>query len=213
VKEERTYTNRDWLASLLIRQQNTNVLDLFQYFYTDANNVYDPTGHLRREVDMGGRTHAFSYSKLYELTQESHPDATIGTISYTYNKNGDRLTRTQNGVTDYYGVAGDNRLIWMNRAGNFQPTPGQSQPYTQFGYNANGQVNYRDRRFTTGGLRQELDLYWDGDDRLRQVNEGEPATQVSSRKSASRRSWWAWSRSAMAARRSAIWSGEYHASM
>jgi RHS repeat-associated protein len=173
VKEERTYTTRDWLASLLTRMANGTPKDTFNYYYysTNVNTDYDPTGHLRREVDMGGRTHAFSYNKLYELTQETHPDLAIGTIDYTYNKNGDRLTRKQNGVTDYYGVAGDNRLIWVNRVGSVAPTPGQPDPYTILGYNANGQVNYRDRRFTTGGLRQELDFFWDGDDRLRSVKQ------------------------------------------
>ncbi len=35
VQEERTYTNRDWLASALIRQANGTVLDTFSY-YTDG---------------------------------------------------------------------------------------------------------------------------------------------------------------------------------
>ena len=53
------HTARDWLASRLIRQANGSVLDTLNYYYTDGSGSYDPTGHLRREVDSGNRTHAF----------------------------------------------------------------------------------------------------------------------------------------------------------
>jgi YD repeat-containing protein len=118
-----------------------------------------------------GQTHAFSYSNLYELTQETHPDPAIGTTQYTYNVNGNRQTRTQNGVTDCYGVTADNRLLWVNRGTNAAPTAGQANPYTLFSYNTNGLMSQRDRRHD-GGLRQVQDLLWDEDDRLRSVTEG-----------------------------------------
>ena len=67
-----SYTTRDWLAGIQHRLQNGNVLDTFNYYYTDANNNYDPTGHLQREVDAGNRAHAFFYK-----TGEMHQLASI----------------------------------------------------------------------------------------------------------------------------------------
>lgn len=54
-----SYNTRDWLTQIEHRYANGTLLDRFQYLYTDVLGVYDPTGHLRREVDLGGRTHGF----------------------------------------------------------------------------------------------------------------------------------------------------------
>ena len=146
---------------------------MFNYSYTDGNNVYDPTGHLRQEVDGGNRTHAFFYNNLYELTQETHPD--FVSIIYGIDANGNRTSKNVNGVIDDYGVDAANKLNWVNRRTGGSPQPpniGQNDPYTLLTYNANGMQSQRDRRFTTGGLRQIYDFLWDGTDALRQVKEG-----------------------------------------
>jgi RHS repeat-associated protein len=75
-------------------------------------------------------------------------------------------------VTDYYSVDAANKLLWVNQGTNAAPTAGQANPYTLFSYNTNGVMSQRDRRYTTGGPRQVYDFLWDGDDRLRLVNEG-----------------------------------------
>src|SRR5205823_3863229 len=83
VKELRSYLEpQDWLNQIQMKQANGNILDQLSYFYTDAQGNYDPTGHLRREVDAGNRTHAFFYDHLYELVQETHPD--LGSQMYGY---------------------------------------------------------------------------------------------------------------------------------
>jgi YD repeat-containing protein len=169
VREERSYTGRDWLAGVLFRKADGNVLDTLGYFYTDSLGNYEPTGRLQREVDGLAQTHAFSYDLLGELVGESHPD--IGSVSYTIDANGNRSSKTTAAGTDYYGVTAANKLLWVNRGTNAVPTSGQSAPYTLFTYDANGCMTRRERRYD-GGLLKTLDLTWDGDNRLRQIKEG-----------------------------------------
>src|SRR5437867_5576617 len=117
----------------------------------DANNVYDPTGHLQREVDSGSRTHSFGYNNRYELVSESHPD--FGTILYSIDLNGNRTSKSVNGVVDYYGIGADNRLAWVNRGTNDVPVSGQAAAYTLFSYDANGNMVERERKYDSGLLR------------------------------------------------------------
>jgi hypothetical protein len=65
----------------------------------------------------------------------------------------------------------------VHQGSNTMPTWGQATPYTLFNYSANGQVSRRDRRYANG-LHQDLDLLWDGDDRIRQVNDRPTATML-----------------------------------
>ena len=58
----------------------------------------------------------------------------------------------------------------MNRGSNAPPTSGQTNPYTLFGYDPCGRMSNRERRYDSGRLRS-YSFLWDGDDRLRQVNE------------------------------------------
>src|SRR5262249_35637623 len=132
-------------------------------------NVYDPTGHLRREVDSGNRTHAFFYDNRYELVQETHPD--FGSLVYSYDLNGNRTSKTGSFGTDYYGISFNNKLRWVNRNVNAEPARGQAGPHTLFSYDSNGCMTRRERRYDSG-LLQVYDWLWDGDDRLRQVKEG-----------------------------------------
>jgi YD repeat-containing protein len=59
------YTARDWPGArdsgrrIQHRLASGAILDQFDYFYTNAAGQYDPTGRLQREIDAGGRVHAF----------------------------------------------------------------------------------------------------------------------------------------------------------
>ncbi len=168
-KEEYGYTARDWLASVQLKKADGSVFDFFNYFYTDSQGNYDPTGHLRREVDSLGQTREWVYNDLYRLIQESHPD--FGTLQYGHDANGNRLSRTTSAGTDYYGVDAQNKLLWVNRGTNAPPTSGQANPYTLNTHDLNGRVTRRERKHD-GGLTKVFDFLWDGDDRLRSVKEG-----------------------------------------
>src|SRR5207249_1153910 len=109
VREERSYTGRDWLAGILHRKADGSVLDTLSYYYTDSLGNYDPTGRLQREVDGLGQPHAFSYNNLNELIGESHPE--IGVVNYTINPNSNRSSKTTTAGTDYYGVTAANKLL------------------------------------------------------------------------------------------------------
>jgi YD repeat-containing protein len=80
MREDRAYQVEDWLQQVALYRPDNSAVDQFSYLYSDAAGVYDPTGHLRREVDILGNTHAFGYTDFYELNFESHPD--IGSVSY-----------------------------------------------------------------------------------------------------------------------------------
>jgi RHS repeat-associated protein len=170
VKELRGYLEpQDWLSGITIQQQNGAMLDQLTYYYTDSQGSYDPTGHLRRETDGAGRLHEFFYDHRYQLTGETHPD--FGTLAYGYDANGNRTSRTLNGTTvDYYGVDANNKLQWLNRGINSAPTSGQASPYMLFHYDADGNTIRRERRYD-GGILRQYDLFWDGDDNLRQTNQ------------------------------------------
>jgi RHS repeat-associated protein len=68
------------------------------------------------------------------------------------------------------GSARATACLWVNRGTNAAPTARQTNPYTLVSYNTNGLMSQRDRRHDSG-LRQVYDLLWDGDDRLRLVQE------------------------------------------
>jgi YD repeat-containing protein len=171
VTASRSYFNRDWLQQIQLRKADTSLLNQFTYAYTLNPPTEKPTGRVRQETDLFGNAHVFAYNDLYELVSESHPDfGTPGTIAYTYDPNGNRTSRSKNGVIDYYGIGAGNRLLWVNRGTNAAPTAGQTNPYTLFSYNTNGVLSQRDRRYDSG-LRQVYDFLWDADDRLRTVQE------------------------------------------
>jgi YD repeat-containing protein len=163
---EYAYTSRDWLAGIQHRLASGTVLDTFTYHYTDSQGNYDPTGHLRREVDAGGRVHSFFYNPLYELTAESHPD--FGTISYTLDPNGNRTQKSQGGVTEWAGYDVHNKLLWTNQAGNFPPASGQAAAYRLYQYDPNGQPVQIEKRHPGGGVLLDQ-LEWDGMRKLRRM--------------------------------------------
>jgi YD repeat-containing protein len=174
VQEIRTYTTRDWLSGIQIKRSNGTVLNTLNYFYTDSQGVYDPTGHLRREVDAN--TREFYYNDRYELVGELLPGADV--VGYFYDKEGNRTRRDTYisgtfAFTDYYGyeLGLSPRLKWVNRNVNAQPASGQVAPYTLFGYDAAGRTITRDQR-DDAGTQTILDFRWDAADDLRSIFDG-----------------------------------------
>ena len=66
-----------------------------------------------------GQVHEFWYNARSELIQESHVD--IGTVVYGYDKNGNRKSRTQGGVTEWLRYDGNNKLVL--RQGKTESSP------------------------------------------------------------------------------------------
>lgn len=162
------------------------MLAQFEYFYTDAG-VADPTGHLRRERGHLGQVHAYSYDNLYRLTGETHPD--LGTVSYGYGtdaqyglnplgKNGNRITRTQNGVTEWSGYDAQNKLLWTNQADAEEPTAGQAEPYRKYEYNLNGDPTRITRRAAAGSPVSDLQYEWDGAGKMRRIRDLTASTSL-----------------------------------
>jgi len=100
------------------------------YTYDSAGNV---TG-IHDSIDPS-RTQFFAYDSLYRLMTAS---GIYGTISYTYDHVGNRLTKTSEGTTDTYGyMPGTNKLLEISGANPIA-----------FTYDANGNTtNMGDKAF------------------------------------------------------------------
>ena len=107
------------LKSLTFGSGLTDVRDFdLQYRLTDKTAgmvqdldfAYAPTGNITAITDHldPAETRSFVYDPLYRLTSATGP---YGTIGYTYDDVGNRLTRTENGQLDNYSYfQGTNRL-------------------------------------------------------------------------------------------------------
>jgi tRNA threonylcarbamoyladenosine biosynthesis protein TsaE len=150
------------------------VLDTLEYFYTNASGVYDKAGRLQREVDAGGRTHAFTYSNYNELSAETHPDLGTGQ-NYYFDQNRNRTRRLLNGANTYAGYDGQNKLLWAN-ATNTAPTSNQANPYRKYTYDSSGQPISIEHRDAVGQpVKTEL-LDWDGMGKLRRIRDNATGT-------------------------------------
>jgi RHS repeat-associated protein len=76
------------------------------------------------DVTQGSQTRSFSYSSMGRLTSATNPES--GTISYTYDENGNVHTRTQNGKTVTYGY---NWLDQVTSKTYSDATPGATYAY------------------------------------------------------------------------------------
>jgi RHS repeat-associated protein len=143
------------------------VLDSFTYGYSN-----DKAGRLHDETDKLGQTRPFAYDSLDRLVTETHPD--WGSLTTNADRNHNlriRITTPVVGTeyTDYQGIDANNKLLWVNRDVDAQPTAGQAAPYALYTYDAQGRPRTRDRRLTAGGPRQRHQFNWDGADKLRSV--------------------------------------------
>jgi RHS repeat-associated protein len=131
----------------------------------DLDYTLDPAGNITGIADGvdAAKNQTFGYDSLYRLTGAA---GIYGTIDYTYDKVGNRLTRTENGQTDTYQyIPGTNRLqqvtganpqsFTIDSAGNMISAGSRSYIYNQnnrliearegivvvgnYTYNANGQ--------------------------------------------------------------------------
>jgi len=108
----------------LYRMQTSQTGSIYSRSYT-----YDPAGNVTSIDDLVDSTRAqsFSYDALYRLITAS---GIYGTISYTYDQVGNRLTKTYDGATDTYSyVPGTNMLDEITG----------SNPVV-FSYDANGNI-------------------------------------------------------------------------
>jgi len=77
------------------------------------NYTLGPAGNRLRVDEAGGRSVGYSYDELYRLVEEQISDPVSGSksISYTYDKVGNRLTKTEDGVVTDYSYDDNDRLI------------------------------------------------------------------------------------------------------
>lgn len=66
----------------------------YQYVYDDADQV--------TQYSVGGVVTSYGYDAIGQLTSETKSGGTTYSGSYTYDANGNRLTRTVNGITETY---------------------------------------------------------------------------------------------------------------
>ncbi len=95
--------------------------------YLERSYETDPVGNITAITDAldPARSQVFAYDEFYRLTGA---EGIYGAIDYTYDKVGNRLTRTENGALDIYGyLPGTNRLDSVTGADPMQ-----------FAYDANG---------------------------------------------------------------------------
>ncbi len=109
-RENRSYDTLNRLTTLETKRLGDNT-SLSKYVYT-----LDKVGDRKSvtETQNGqGRSIAYTYDDLYRLTKESIVDIVNGdrTSSYVYDKVGNRLGKTMNGVTTAYVYDGNDRLI------------------------------------------------------------------------------------------------------
>ena len=109
-RENRSYDTLNRLTTLETKRLGDNT-PLSKYIYTldKVGNRKSVTESQNRQ----GRSIAYTYDDLYRLTGESIVDTVNGdrTSTYVYDKVGNRLGKTINGVTTAYVYDGNDRLL------------------------------------------------------------------------------------------------------
>lgn len=134
----------------------------------DAGFAYDNAGNIIAVTDqrMGERSQSFTLDALNRLVQAASP--AYGTVSFTYDDNGNRKTRTTGGVTETYnypsasnrlsgitGGAGGTRAFAYTDAGNMASDNRASAPDLGFSYNERGRIS----KLTRGGATRATYAY------------------------------------------------------
>ena len=108
VTAHRTLDTLNRLDTLNYKTNATTVLSSLDYTYDDKSNV---TKLIRNDTGAGGtsKTFTFGYDKLSRLTSANYGNETV---SYTYDKSGNRLTQVSSvdGTTTYTIAANSNQL-------------------------------------------------------------------------------------------------------
>jgi len=125
------YDEAHRLTNLLTKKASTTI-DIYTY-------VYDKIGNRKTITDKTG-THNYTYDKIYQLTQATHP--TIATEQFTYDPVGNRTGTT---------VDAANRLM--------------ADAAFTYTYDNNGSLTKKKNK-STGGTTQ---YFWDYENRLKKV--------------------------------------------
>jgi RHS repeat-associated protein len=97
-----TYTDTNWLISLVNEKSTGEVLSSYAY-------EYDNVGNRTRMTEAGGGETSYGYDGLYQLTAVTYPDAS--TTEYQYDPAGNRLVMTDTTGTTLYSYDNANRLL------------------------------------------------------------------------------------------------------
>ena len=105
-KAEYTYDFMNRLTKLFNHKSNGDTISCYEY-------SLGPAGNRTQVVEHTGRTVIYTYDDTYKLTQEDidDPDFGLRTISYIYDDVGNRLTKTDNGVSTTYTYDDNDRLL------------------------------------------------------------------------------------------------------
>ena len=77
--------------------------------YTYETKTYDDVGNLLTRTTANGSTISYAYDAVNRLTQVSYPGSG-GTVTYTYDPNGNRLTQVSPAASDYCSYDARGRL-------------------------------------------------------------------------------------------------------
>ncbi|HEY0367410.1 MAG TPA: RHS repeat-associated core domain-containing protein, partial [Pyrinomonadaceae bacterium] len=141
VKSAYTYDKLNRPTGMTISKTTTTL--------ASETNTFDPTGRQLSQLELSGRTVNYTYDSLYRLTSEtisSDPSAINGSLNYTYDVAGNRLSRASTIV---------------------------ALPSTNLSYDANDRVT-ADAYDANGNTRNSggVSYSYDSDNRLKTVNQG-----------------------------------------
>jgi RHS repeat-associated protein len=141
VKSTYTYNTMQRPTGLTISKTSTTL--------ASETNTFDPTGRQLSQLELSGRTVNYTYDTLYRLTSETianDPSAINGSLNYSYDAAGNRLSRT----STLAALASTNLSYDAN------------DRVTADAYDANGNTR------NSGGVSYTYDF----EDRLKTVNQG-----------------------------------------
>ncbi len=101
-----SYDSLDRLTEVTHRRDDGSVLASYAY-------TLDPEGNRLSVTEAGGRTVGYTYDGVYRLIGETVTDPVHGDriLAYTYDRVGNRLTRTVDGVATSYEYDANDRLL------------------------------------------------------------------------------------------------------
>jgi RHS repeat-associated protein len=112
-KEFYDYDERDRVKEILLKNSSGTVLRDLDYVFNDASQVTNLTTTISGTPDSVG----YSYDDAGQLTLEDRSGTSLD-ISYTYDANGNRATKTLGGVTDTYNYLVADKLENIYRGGS-----------------------------------------------------------------------------------------------
>ncbi|MEJ6950101.1 putative Ig domain-containing protein [Natronospora cellulosivora (SeqCode)] len=103
---EYTYDGLNRLIELSNKDKNGTIISSYKYTLGDAGNRI-------KVEENNGRVVEYTYDDLYRLTEENiyHPVEGNNSITYTYDAVGNRLSKTEHGISIEYTYDDNNRLI------------------------------------------------------------------------------------------------------